>query len=162
VPLIRSYPEAPSLQPTDAFVIDRNGIGTLYIEATGIFLSGAPYEASCSFFGAIPNSDQLIGAHFFGVATTYLANFVTPVGIDGVSGGGCIVNPTATFTAVVKKLSGGVQTDIGTMGISTGGTLSFITSATDFAAGDSIQFFGPASADASITDIWWTILGAVQ
>lgn len=162
MPLIRSYPQAPSLQPTDAFVIDRNGIGTLYIEATGIFLSGAPYVASFSFFGAIPNSSELIGAHFFPIATSFLGNFVEPTGITGVSGGGCLSDPTATFTAIVKKLSGGVQTTIGSMVISTLGILSFNTTATNFAAGDSVQFFGPVSADASIQDIWWSILGAIQ
>jgi len=48
------------------------------------------------------------------------------------------------------------------MTITTGGILSFTTSATNFAAGDSIQFFGPVSADATIQDIWWSILGAIQ
>ncbi len=161
MPLFRSYPEAPSLLPSDAFVIDRVGVGTLYIESTGVFLSGAPYEASCSFFGAIPYSSELIGAHYFPIATTFLANFAAPVGIDGIAGGGCLINPTATFTAIVKKLSGGIQTSIGTMIISTSGDVSFSVTATDFAAGDSILFFGPASADASVQDIWWTILGAV-
>lgn len=32
MPLFRSYPEATSLEPTDAFVIDRIGVGTMYIE----------------------------------------------------------------------------------------------------------------------------------
>lgn len=32
MPQFRQYPQANNLQPTDAFVIDREGVGTLYIE----------------------------------------------------------------------------------------------------------------------------------
>lgn len=158
MPRFREYPEATSIEATDAFVIDRVGVGTMYVEGDNVFLSGAPYAASFSFFGQPPASSQLIGAHFFPVGVVLGANMASSLGI---SGGGCLSNPEATFTAEVKQLSGGVQTSIGAMTISTGGVLSFATDATTMAAADSLLFFGPASADATIQDIWWTILGAV-
>lgn len=34
MPVIRDYPQATSLEPTDAFVIDREGVGTMYVEAS--------------------------------------------------------------------------------------------------------------------------------
>lgn len=33
MPLVRDYPEATSLEPTDAFIIDRVGVGTMFVEA---------------------------------------------------------------------------------------------------------------------------------
>ena len=39
-PTIRAYVQALNLQPTDAFIIDRIGTGTMYVEA-GIEGNGA-------------------------------------------------------------------------------------------------------------------------
>lgn len=36
MPLIRAYPEATVLQPEDALVIDREGVGTMFIEADNL------------------------------------------------------------------------------------------------------------------------------
>lgn len=41
MPLFRDYPQTTVLQPTDAFVLDRNGVGTLYIEAQNLDSPGA-------------------------------------------------------------------------------------------------------------------------
>jgi hypothetical protein len=51
VPQIRDYTQATSLQATDAFVIDRVGVGTEYIEASD-FLNGtmAPLGQTCLTF----------------------------------------------------------------------------------------------------------------
>lgn len=40
MPLFRQYPETTVLQPTDAFVIDRIGVGTLYIEGQNVETGG--------------------------------------------------------------------------------------------------------------------------
>jgi hypothetical protein len=158
LPVFRAYPQAVSLLTTDALVLDRIGVGTMFVDASDVFLTGAPYADSCSFFGQPPASNQLIGAHFFPVSVAFGANMATTL---GASGGGCLSNPTSTFTAVVKHLAGGVQSTIGTMTITTGGVLSFATSAATIAGGDSLLFFGPSSPDATVQDIWWTILGAI-
>ncbi len=35
MPRFRDYPEATSIDPTDAFVLDRIGVGTMYVEGLG-------------------------------------------------------------------------------------------------------------------------------
>lgn len=155
MPLIRSYPQATTLNPTDAFVIDRIGTGTMYVDSANLG-SGAPYEASFEFFGLPPAASELMGGHFFPVGVSFGTNMTSSY---GVSGGFCTVAPASAFSATVYHVTGGVATSIGTMGISTLGAFSFSTSAVTFAAGDSISFNGPASPDAALENLWWTILG---
>lgn len=57
MPLIRNYPQAVSLQPTDAFVIDRVGTGTMFIEEQN---AGGSSGATASAFRLFLNNDQTI------------------------------------------------------------------------------------------------------
>lgn len=158
MPLIRQYPQADTLENADAFVIDRIGVGTMYIDGADVFLTGAPYAAACSFFGQPPTGSQIIGGHFFPVAVTFGENFASTL---GASGGYASAAPTVAYTARVNHIASGVSTDIGSMTIATDKTFSFLTDAVTFGAGDSVQFVGASVADATLQDFWWTFMGAV-
>ncbi len=156
MPLIRSYPPASELDPTDAFVLDRIGTGTMYIEGLNL-IAGAPYVAAFEFLGDPALTSEILGAHTFTLAAAFTANLFGAVGFcDPAS------LPTATFVADIYHIAGAVSTHIGTMTISTHGAFTFsVAVAPTFAAGDSIKFVGPTVIDATATNFWWSLLGAV-
>lgn len=57
MPEVRQYPEATFLLPTDAFVIDRLGIGTMFIEAQNAFEGS--YDVAMGF-PPVPPANQVI------------------------------------------------------------------------------------------------------
>lgn len=90
MPVIRSYPEVISLQATDAFLIDRIGVGTAYVEATNVEASSA-----WSALTGIPTIIQAIDVltpitgkiiEFTGPTTAHL--IPTPSGGGGITGPG--------------------------------------------------------------------------
>ncbi len=156
MPQIRAYPQATVLDPTDAFVLDRIGTGTMYIEGLNL-IAGAPYVAAFEFLGDPATSDEILGAHPFTLSVAFSADLNGAVGFcDPAS------LPTATFVADIYHIASAVSTHIGTMTISTLGTFTFsVAVAPTFAAGDSIKFVGPTVVDLTATNFWWSILGAV-
>ena len=60
MPVFRQYPEALSLRPTDAFLIERVNSGTMYIEASNMnFASYGGYDIAMGFQGTLPTSTAL-------------------------------------------------------------------------------------------------------
>jgi len=60
LPQFRQYPQANSIISTDAFLIDRIGIGTMYIEAQNMpFSSNPAYDIAMNVEGSIPTSVPL-------------------------------------------------------------------------------------------------------
>lgn len=55
----RQYPQANSLQTTDAFLIERTGVGTMFIEASDAGIGAGPYNIAMGVDGAIPTSTKL-------------------------------------------------------------------------------------------------------
>lgn len=155
MPLIRDYPQVIQLLPTDAFVIDRIGVGTEYIEA-GSFETGAPYEAAFEFLGGTPPiANELLGGKSFPVAVAFAVNF---------AGASFHVEtpPAAPYVSAVYQISGGVSTAIGSMTIATNGVFTFaIAVAPTFAVGDSIKFGGNATPDTQLANFWWSLYGTL-
>lgn len=160
MPGIRDYPEAASVDPSDAFVIDRIGTGTMFVASSNL-QSGNPYFCAFEFLGGTPPlTNEVMGGHVFTAAVNTTINFAGIV----VSGnfvqaqGHCETNPASSFTATIYKVSGGVSTSIGTMVISTLGAFTFAVAAIQsFAQGDSLKFVAPSGTDASLANLWWTI-----
>lgn len=67
----------------------------------------------------------------------------------------------STTTTIVKEEAGGTRTNVGTITWAASGTLATIsfTSTTSFAAGDLIEFLGPVTADTTLADIGFLIVG---
>ncbi len=152
-PTIRGYTRATSLEPTDAFELDRIGVGTMYIEGADLAV-GAPYEKSWEFLGDPALSSEILGGGIFTVAVDF------PSGFGGVGFCDPDTLPIATFTANIYQIAAGTPTLIGTMEIATDGAFTFTVPATSFAAGDSIKFLGPSVPDATAANFWWALLGA--
>lgn len=155
MPRIRDYPEAGSLEPTDAFVIDREGVGTMFVEGD-VFLVGAPYLFSWSNLGPILGDSEIMGGHVFALACSLPANMVgTTFAIDPSS------LPAAEVTAIIYKVSAGSATSFGTMTIETDGSFSITSTATSFAISDLIEFRGPGTHDTNFSNMWMTGVATV-
>lgn len=81
MPRIRDYPEAGSLNPTDAFVIDREGMGTMFIDAQNMGQSVAVSDEGTLLTSAV-TSINFVGD---GVTATAVGAAVT-VTVPGGSG----------------------------------------------------------------------------
>jgi hypothetical protein len=61
MPSMRQYAQAMSILPTDAFLIDRIGVGTMYIEAEDFLTSAGAYDVAMNYLGVPPASQIFLG-----------------------------------------------------------------------------------------------------
>lgn len=155
-PTIRAYPQANSLVSTDAFIIDRIGTGTMYVEASVVEGGGSSltYVAAFDFLGGTPpGASEIMGIHFFTETVTFGANF---------SGAGGFINsaPSGELDVDIASAANG---SVGTMIIAVDGSYSFNSSdlPVTFAAGDAVIFTAPSDTDATAADFGWTIQGSI-
>ena len=115
------------------------------------FFEGDPTAAGT------PANNQILLTHkiptqFGGIAVN---NVQLPQNLTG-SVGGCKVNPTSAATITIKQNG----SSIGTINISTGGVVTFtFASAVTLSPGDVLDFVNQASADLTLSGIFWTISG---
>jgi hypothetical protein len=157
MPEIRQYTEAFSLLDTDAFVIDRLGIGSMYIEAENAF-EGA-YDIAMGFPGQPPVSAVFLA--FVAVRVFTIPSpgdpVVPPQPAPPVSQFRCINAPSGgsvTFSVAVNGVG------VGTITFTNGATTGTYTWPADvvFAAGDLMTISSPANVF-SMSDITMTFAG---
>lgn len=112
-----------------------------------------PYDFGVCFSGA-PGGSQTVNINM-------VRALQLPASLTG-SEFNIAVNPTATMTFTLKKISGGTPTSIGTIAFSTGGapTVTF-ASPVSFAIGDILSIIAPASPDATGATISFTFLSTL-
>ncbi len=156
MPLIRDYPEAPTLFSTDAFVLDRIGVGTMFIEGEAVrsALVGR-YLAAFEFLGDPPVTLEILGGHSFQRAVLFDADFV---------GASVTLSPetlpAAEYVITIQKIVGAVVTDIGTLTIQPDGTWAFSAASVGFQKDEGIRFVGQVDVDATFARFFWTIIEA--
>lgn len=123
------------------------------------------YEIAFELMGGTPPAqNEVIGMHVFAAAVQFgvgWGQLATP----SAAFGQCLTNPTAPVTATCFKVSGGVQTTVGTFVIATNGAFTFATAANaviNFAAGDLMYWETLGTADISLANLAWTIVGVPQ
>ena len=155
-PTIRAYVQALNLQPTDAFIIDRIGTGTRFIEAES--LPAGTVGVAFEFLGGTPPvSSEVMGLVSFDFTVVFPGNFSDPLGIQQ-SYGVILIHPTGTFVATVQHNG----SNIGTMTISPAGVYAFTTTSNlpvTFNAGDYMTIIAPSSTDATAANFAWTFVG---
>ena len=134
MPEFRQYPEALSLRPTDAFLIERVNSGTMYIEASNMnFASYGGYDIAMGFQGTLPTSTALF-------VFNSVRPFSLPIGLVGTEVS-FQHNPSSTVTfQILKNL-----TTIGTISVNSSGgvTISFAAEIS-FVAGDELKVDTPS------------------
>jgi hypothetical protein len=114
--------------------------------------SSQPYDVRTAFT-ATPGDGEEIDAMFLAREVTFPADFAGSVGGVGT-------NPTAGYVVTVKDDG----TTIGTITVATGGGLTFATvggTAQVVAVGSRLSFESQATADASVENGTFTLLGGV-
>lgn len=135
---IRQYPRAYSLQPTDAFIIDRAGVGTMYIETQNMNFGNAvvsnAFQVAMGFTGALPALQAIL---VFNAATP----FTLPINLTG-SQFSLQAAPTSDLYLTLNKNS----TAIGEVIFAANSTAATVTfsSAVSFTAGDELKVVTPA------------------
>jgi hypothetical protein len=154
MPTIRSYTQATQAQTDDAFVLDRIGVGTMYIETADLIPQNSnSFNLGFEFLGTSPPiSNQLIGAVSFPINATFPINFAGSVG-------GIVTNPTSSFVMPVKQNG----TQVGTITVSTSGVYTFATTSSTgltISINDKLTVYGPATADSTAAGIFFTLAGS--
>lgn len=114
--------------------------------------------------GTPPAQNEVIGMHVFATAVQFPVGFgqaATPAGAFGQD----LANPTTPFVATCRKVSGGVVTTVGTFTIAASGVFTFATAGNaviNFAAGDLMYWIALGTADTSLANLAWTIVGVPQ
>lgn len=120
----------------------------------GTAASAATYDYLSKInFGGVPGGSEWIGGDAFTESVLFPANFAG-------SRGKVETNPGASYAIDVKKNG----STVGTITIATNGTFTFATTAgatVSCAAGDELDFYGPASAGTA-AGIKFTLTGTVQ
>ena len=68
--------------------------------------------------------------------------------------------PAASAAFTVSKVSGGSSTSLGTITISTSGTVSLAGAGGSLAAGDVLRLTAPGTQDTALSDVGITVLAA--
>lgn len=157
---IREYPEADSLQATDAFVLDRVGVGTMFVDESTLLGSlGIHFVLGFAYNGDPLLVNQVFGQYTFAQDIVFPANFA---GAEGVALSLPTSNPW-TCPIFQQPAAGGAPVQMATMSWTSSGVLSFIFTADapfTFSAGDTI-YAKPSSVDATITNFSYTLLGSL-
>jgi hypothetical protein len=130
---IRGYPQATSVLATDAFLIDRLGIGTMFVEA-GVFITSI-YDVAMCFPGPPPAS-----------STVFVFTAVRPITLPEAMVG----SEFSLQDAPTSALSFGIQkngTAIGSVSFSNGSVIGTpaLAAPASFVAGDELRVTTPAS-----------------
>lgn len=101
-------------------------------------------------FTSPPSASELLLVHVFAEAVTFPDNFSGARAAVGV-------NPTATAELIVTRNG----TSVGTISVSTSGTVTFDTADADvaFVAGDVLRIIAPGTADATLANCGFTLIG---
>ena len=85
---------------------------------------------------------------------------------------GCLVNPTSNADIKLSKKSGGTETTLAYFRLASNGSLSYRNTANDgsfsgalnasFSVGDMVILTAPSPADATLADIYVTLIGTVS
>jgi hypothetical protein len=128
-------------------------------ELDGAIVGVIPYSVGFSFVGGVLGNAQLLGMHKFPRAVTLPANLVGSVA-------GATANATAsTVISVDRALAASPSsfTQIGSITFAAGGTTAtFATvggTAKAMATGDVLRLVGPSTADATLANLYSTLLG---
>ncbi len=159
MPNIRDYPPATSLLSTDAFVIDRIGIGTEYIEGinfiptTLIWAGNAFYEGSSP-----PGSAQYLGGWSMPVKVTFPANYTAALAQGW--GAHSETAPTSNFVITIQL------NDVlaATLTMNTDNTFTYLSaSGLAWVANihDRVTAKGPTSVDATMNNFFFTMVGTL-
>jgi hypothetical protein len=120
MPKIRQYPQANAQAPTDAFVIDRQGVGTMYIQASAVS-GGGPLTIAVEENGTlyVPAATTL---NFTGGATVTQAGAVANIDIP-VQNAGTVTTVNVSGGSSGLSFTGGPINSGGTITL-TGGQLA--------------------------------------
>jgi hypothetical protein len=153
--LFRDYPQALTLNITDALVLDRIGVGTMYVEGVNFVVNG-PYIFSFSNLGVPLTTSELIGGHVFALNASFPANmtgsefFVDPSSL-----------PAAPTTIAIDFIHAGIDTGLGTLVVQTDGSYVINTTAFNAVPGDYFKFTGPALYDTHLANMFFTGYGTL-
>lgn len=117
---------------------------------------GRMYQLGFSWPGGVPGNSQRIGDHCFSIGVTFPPSFTAYQG--HVSQGVASAASTGTATFAVNKNGSG----IGTIVFTGAATATFTTTsslAQKFAQGDILTIVAPASADATLANPAFTLVG---
>ena len=134
MPQFRDYPEATGILPGDAFLIDRPGVGTMYILESATNFSTV-YDIAMGFPESLPPNVVLL-------VFNAVRGFLLPAGLTGSE----FSLQTAPSSPVAFGIyQNGVQ--IGSVDFDTGATTGVASFASDvnFIAGQELRIVSPAS-----------------
>jgi hypothetical protein len=155
MPLFRSYPEADSLQITDALVLDRIGVGTMFVEGVNFVVNG-PYLFSFSNTGLPLAASEIVGGHVFAIACSFAAN---------MPGSEFFVDPSslpADVTIIsIELIHAGTPTSLGNLTVFVDGTYTLSTTAFDVVPGDFFKMTGPLLFDVNLANMFFTGYGVI-
>lgn len=148
MPRFREYPQATFIESTDAFVLDRIGVGTMYVEG----LTGGDGGILVTFQGAgSPGAGDWLGSQPFPIAVTFPLNWgalfawVLPSGLPASD---------ATFTVFRVNLADPTGVQVGTVTIDNTGAITGNTSGetVDFPADSAMVIYCPDPAVSGLAD----------
>ena len=158
MPTIREDPEATDLLPTDAFVIDRLGVGSMYVpEAILLEQLGISFVLGFAYNGSPLQAGQVFGQYTFAQAVTF------PIDFAGATGAALEAPTLNPWTCPIYNLPAGVgsSTQVATMSWTSAGAVSFTFQISDpltFNVGDTI-FAQPSVLDATMANFSYTLPG---
>src|SRR6185369_2937135 len=145
------------------FIYYNDGNSSQWVAAAVSSMAVAKYNIAFSFVGGVLAASQLLGLHKVSKAITIPANFGAVAG--HASQAGATANATAsTVLTVARAVAASPNTfsAIGTITIAAGGiTPTFATSggtAVTVAQGDVLRLTGPATADATLANVYVTLV----
>jgi len=145
------------------FIYYSDANSSQWVAAAVSSMAAAKYNIAFSFVGGVLAASQLLGLHRVSRAITIPANFGSFSG--HVSQAGATANATAsTVLSVDRAVAASPNTfaQIGTITIAAGGiTPTFATSggaSVSIAQGDVLRLTGPATADATLANVYVTLV----
>lgn len=138
MPEVRNYPEATSLLDTDAFILDRLGIGTMYIEVENMFQ--ATYDVAMGYPGSPPAGAIMVYFQAIRPFTIGLPNTVDEPEAQSLAS--CQVAPVGGACVMAIAQNG---TGIGTITFAANATTGVVSIPVPitFAAGDELTVSTP-------------------
>jgi hypothetical protein len=131
-----------------------------YLEGLFAALTAAPtltYNVGFSFVGGVLSASQLLGLHKLPRAVSFPANFT------GSTAGGTANATGSTVISLSRALAASPNTftQIGTLTFAAGTiTPTFAGSAVSCAVGDVLRLTGPSTADATLANVYVTLVGS--
>lgn len=160
IPQIRQYPQATQLLLSDAFVIDRVGTGTMYINAQASIPTSLIWAGSMFYEGSSPPaSSQFLGGWNLPVAVTMPADNATALSYGWGFHVESTTLPTSTFIINIAK------NDVlaATITVLTNGTWTYTAAsgAWTLAIRDRVTAIAPSGTDATMNNFFLTMVGLI-